>query len=305
MLRLIAALLKEMRPKQWTKNALLFAGIIFSQHLGELPRLLDAISGFLIFCGLSSVIYIFNDLHDIQSDRAHPLKRNRPLASGALPVPVAIAAGIFLAAGSLVWSFAVNWRFGAIAAGYFALMLLYTSVIKHVVILDLLVVALGFVIRAVAGVLAIENPGETLRITPWFLTCVMFLALFIVICKRRHEILLLSTEAKQHRPVLEHYSEAFLDQMVSLATTATVMSYTLYAILGVRDMPKEPGALMSPKSHDTMVYTVPFVLYGVCRYLYLVYKKEEGGAPENLVLQDWSLLINVLLWLTVIVYIFY
>lgn len=295
MLRLLSATLKELRPKQWTKNALLFAGVIFSQHLGETSRLLAALSGFLIFCGLSSVIYIFNDLHDLESDRKHPLKKNRPVASGALPVPVAWAVGIFLAAGTLTWSFSINLPFGAISLGYFVLMLLYSTTIKHMVILDLMVVAIGFVIRAIAGVLVIEKPGESLAITPWFITCVMFLALFIVICKRRHEIVLLSDDARHHRPVLEHYSEAFLDQMVSLATTATIMSYALYAILGVPETPRS----------RYMVYTVPFVLYGVCRYLYLVYKKEEGGAPENLLLQDWSLLINVVLWLTAIVLIFY
>src|SRR5690606_31501040 len=136
--------------------------------------------------GLSSVIYIFNDLHDLESDRKHPLKKNRPVASGALPVPVAWAVGIFLAAGTLTWSFSINLPFGAISLGYFVLMLLYSTTIKHMVILDLMVVAIGFVIRAIAGVLVIEKPGESLAITPWFITCVMFLALFIVICKRRH-----------------------------------------------------------------------------------------------------------------------
>lgn len=295
MTRLLTAIFKEMRPKQWTKNALLFAGIIFSQHLGETNRLLSALSGFIIFCGLSSVIYIFNDLHDVESDRMHPLKRKRPIASGDLPVPLAWTIAGVLAVVSLTWAFSINLRFGSISLAYFVLMLLYTTTIKHMVILDLMVVAIGFVIRAIAGVLVIELPGESLPITEWFITCVMFLALFIVICKRRHEILLLSGDARHHRPVLEHYSAPFLDQMVSLATTATVMSYALYAILGV---PK------SPRSH-LMVYTVPFVLYGICRYLYLVYRRDEGGAPENLLLQDWSLLVNVVLWLIAIMLIFY
>lgn len=295
MIRLISAILRALRPKQWVKNALLFAGIIFSQHLGETPRLLLALSGFAIFCALSGVIYIFNDLKDLESDRRHPLKRKRPIAAGELPVPLAWASGTALAAGALFWAFSINPAFGGISVGYFVLMLLYSQAIKHVVILDLMVVAIGFVIRAIAGVLVIEKPGEVVPITPWFITCVMFLALFIVICKRRHEIILLSEDARHHRPVLEHYSEAFLDQMVSLATTATVMSYTLYSILGV------PG---TPRSH-LMVYTVPFVLYGICRYLYLVYKKDEGGAPENLLLQDWSLLASVVMWVIVIVLIFY
>lgn len=294
MLQALVAVVQEMRPKQWTKNALLFAGIVFSQHLNEAPRLLAAIIGFLVFCGLSGVIYIFNDLHDVESDRLHPLKCKRPIASGQLPVATAWSVGVIVAALSLTGAYALNTKFGTISLIYFLLMLLYSVVIKHLVILDLMVVAIGFVIRAIAGVLAIEKPGETIAVTPWFITCIMFLALFIVICKRRHELILLSDGARQHRPVLEHYSETFLDQMVSVATTSTVMSYALYAILGV------------PAQRSTyMVYTVPFVLFGILRYLYLVYKRDEGGAPENLLLQDWYLLVNVLLWLISMVLIFY
>ncbi|MGI8907100.1 MAG: decaprenyl-phosphate phosphoribosyltransferase [Candidatus Sumerlaeaceae bacterium] len=290
------AIVQELRPKQWTKNFLLFAGVLFSNHFREKDRLFDALTGFVIFCGLSGVIYILNDLRDAPSDRQHPLKCKRPIASGALPVPVAVTLAVVLLAFVLDWAYYLNTRFGHISLFYFALMVLYTLVLKHVVILDLMVVAIGFVIRGIAGVFAIERSGETIPITPWFITCVLFLALFIVICKRRHELVLLSSAARHHRPVLEHYSPAFLDQMVNVATTATVMSYALYVTLGVSQKENLRGG---------MVYTLPFVVYGVFRYLYLVYKREEGGSPELLLLQDPSLLVCVLLWLGTVTWIMY
>ncbi len=287
-MRLASATLRAMRPKQWTKNLLLFAGIIFSQHLGDPRRVVAALAGFLVFCGLSGVIYIVNDIRDADSDRKHPLKCRRPIASGDLPVPAAWSVAAVVGSVCLVAAWFLNPEFGVAATIYFVMMLAYSIRIKHVVILDLMTVALGFVVRAVAGVKAIELPGEDIPITPWFKTCVLFLALFIVICKRRHEIILLAGSASHHRPVLEHYSRTFLDQMVSVATAATVISYSLYVTLGVKaDNPR----------HQYMVWTVLFVLYGVFRYLYLVYKREQGGAPESTFLQDPALLINVALWL--------
>ena len=304
---MISAIIREMRPKQWTKNLLLFAGVIFAQKLHEPHRVLDALFAFIIFCGLSSAVYIINDIRDAQSDREHPLKSKRPIASGELPVPIAaaIAAGLIIV--GIIWAFFIHWRPGAplaeslnwwfaiFAIIYLVLMTAYSLGLKHVVILDLMIVAIGFVLRAMAGVHAIENPGEMIRITPWFITCVLFLALFIVICKRRHELLLLSHAARQHRPVLEHYTPAFLDQMVSVATAATVLSYALYVTLGVTQTPR----------NTQMVYTIPFVLYGIFRYLFLVYKREEGGAPEILLLQDRWLLANVVLWLVTVLAILY
>lgn len=289
-IRLLTAILQELRPKQWTKNLLLFAGILFSNHFRERDRLLHAFYGFVIFCALSGVIYIINDLKDADSDRQHPLKCKRPIASGALPVPIAIIVAIGLLAFVLDWAYFLNTRFGHLSLFYFALMVAYSMGLKHVVILDLMIVAIGFVIRGIGGVLAIEHANEHIPITPWFITCVLFLALFIVICKRRHELVLLSASARHHRPVLEHYSPAFLDQMVNVATTATVMSYALYVTLGVQ----QKGNMRA------MVYTLPFVIYGVFRYLYLVYKRDEGGSPELLLLQDFSLLICVLLWLVTV-----
>lgn len=291
-----AAVLQELRPKQWIKNLLLFAGVIFTHNLADPNRLFRAFLGFLVFCGLSGVVYIYNDIRDAASDRQHPLKCKRPIACGELSVSVAAGVGVVLALVCLVGAFFLNARFGAAALVYFSVMLLYSAVLKHMVILDLMIVSLGFVIRAVAGVLVIEYPGEDFRITPWFITCILFLALFIILCKRRHEIVLLSDTARHHRPVLEHYSPAFLDQMVSIATAATVLSYTLYITSGITN---------DPKRQDYMILTLPFVLYGVFRYLYLVYKKDEGGSPEAMLLKDPGLLINVVLWLVTIAIINY
>lgn len=292
MTRLLPAIIQELRPKQWTKNLLLFAGVIFSNHFREPDRLMAAFIGFVVFCALSGVVYIINDVKDAESDRNHPLKRKRPIASGQLPISVALGVGALLVTAALLTAFEMNAKFGRISLFYFVLMVLYSVALKHVVILDLLIVSIGFVIRGVAGVFAIEKAGESIQITPWFITCVLFLALFIILCKRRHEVVLLSASARHHRPVLEHYSPVFLDQMVNVATTATVMSYALYVTLGV-----------AGRGFDNMVYTLPFVLYGVFRYLYLVYKRDEGGSPELLLLQDPSLLINVLLWLIAVTWI--
>jgi 4-hydroxybenzoate polyprenyltransferase len=281
------AYFKLLRPKQWTKNLLLFAGLVFSNHYREANRVYCALIGFAVFCGLSCIIYIINDYRDMESDRQHPLKCRRPLASGEIKPAAALVLALGLALGSTFLTLQLPERFQVVSALYLAMMVLYSLWLKHIVILDLMIVAIGFVIRAVAGIYSIEKQHEAIIITPWFITCVLFLALFIVICKRRHEIVLLSGRAHHHRPVLEHYSPAFLDQMVNVATTATVISYALYATLGVAG---KPGASL-------MVLTLPFVIYGVFRYLYLVYKRDQGGSPEILLFQDAGLLIAILLWI--------
>ena len=288
-------ILKLLRPRQWTKNLLLFAGLIFSQHFTEPPRILKAALGFVVFCLLSSIVYVVNDLKDSESDRLHPLKSLRPIASGAVSKSRArmVAVGLCIPALLIIFMF-FGIRFQVLSLAYLVMMLLYSIWLKHVVILDLMIVSLGFVLRAAGGIFAIEYPGESIMITPWFITCIMFLALFVVICKRRHEIVLLSDEAKSHRPVLEHYSPLFLDQMINVATTATVISYALYVTLPA----------VSGRSGQ-MVITLPFVLYGIFRYLYLVYKKDEGGSPEILLFQDFSLLAVVVMWLIAVVLILY
>ncbi|MBN1899950.1 decaprenyl-phosphate phosphoribosyltransferase [Candidatus Sumerlaeota bacterium] len=289
---MIWALIQSLRPKQWIKNLLLFAGVIFTANLKNPALLGRSFAGFVIFCLLSGVVYLINDLKDARSDRNHPVKKNRPIASGRLSPGAAYTAIFLLGIPSLVASFYLGIPFGICAASYVILVTLYSLYLKHYVILDLMMVAMGFVIRAIAGIEVIATRDYIPEITPWFIACALFLALFLAICKRRHEILLLNNGVTGHRPVLEEYSPAFLDQMVAISTTATIISYALWSTIG-------------KFAHYRMIFTLPFVLYGIFRYLYLVYKKEEGGAPEALLLKDRSLLIDILLWLFFTIFLLY
>lgn len=292
MVQQLRYILQAMRPRQWLKNALVFAGLIFAEKATQVGLIINTIEAFFAFSLLSGSIYIFNDLLDLESDRFHPEKKNRPLASGKLDKNVAWGASIVAGIVALIWSFFITRSFGYCAVFYAVMTLWYTAQLKHVVIMDLLILGLGFVIRAYAGILAINVPGQPpVEATPWFLACTLFLALFIAMCKRRHEIDLLRDMANQHRVVLEEYSKPFLDQMVSVTTSSTVLTYALYAI--------------SQTEHPEIIYTLPFVLYGIFRYLYLVYHRSEGGAPEATLLKDPTMILNILLWLAAMVYIYY
>jgi 4-hydroxybenzoate polyprenyltransferase len=299
---MIAFLLQTMRPRQWTKNLLLFAGVVFSENLDNAIMLRNAAAAFVIFCVLSGVVYILNDVVDAESDRAHPAKRNRPIAAGRLPVATAVTAAIAMGVAALAAAFLVGVEFGFCALTYLALTLSYSFYFKHVVILDLMLLALGFVLRAIAGVWAIRIPDAAVPLTAWFLACTFFLALFLAICKRRHELVLLEGQAQAHRPVLEEYSPGFLDQMVSVATAATVISYAMYTTsqgaIGASAEQQANGA--SP-----MIYSLPFVVYGIFRYLYQVYRKQQGGAPETVLLTDVSMIVNILLWMLTVLYVMY
>ena len=288
---MVKTLFQALRPKQWTKNLLIFAGIIFSQNLSNLHMSRNVVLAFVDFCLLSGVVYLINDIKDRNTDREHPEKRLRPIASGALSVQAAIVWAVVLSLIALGGAFLITVSFGICAVVYLVLLTAYSFHLKHIVILDIMVLSLGYVLRAVAGVAAIRVANVEIIITPWFITCTLFLALFIVICKRRHELLLLDNRAGNHRRVLQEYTPAFLDQMVAVTTSATVISYALWTTLG------------QFKGH--MVYTLPFVVYGIFRYLYIVYRKEEGGAPEIALLRDRSLLINIFLWLIAVVLLLY
>ena len=285
----VAAVL-SLRPRQWAKNLFVFAGLIFSQSLFS-PLVWPALAAFLIFCALSGAVYVFNDLADIEKDRLHPAKRNRPIARGALPVPAAAALGVGLLAGSLIAAAFLPLGFGLTAAAYAALLIAYSIWLKHIVIVDVLTVAVGFVLRAVAGAEAIA-----VEISGWLVICTILIALFLALGKRRHEYRTLRGEAAAHRPILAEYSESFLDQMVAVVTASTVTAYALYT------MSPETVAKFNTR---LLPVTLPFVLYGIFRYLYLLYRRELGGNPSDLLLNDRALLVNTGLWMLSLLIIIY
>jgi 4-hydroxybenzoate polyprenyltransferase len=278
---MIAALLKTMRPRQWTKNAFVLAALVFDGKLLVPHFFFRALSAFLLFCAISSAVYIINDLADMERDRQHPAKRTRPLPSGQLPPKVAVVAAALIIIISLPLAYLLDPLFGAIAGSYLFTITLYSFWLKNIVILDVLIVAAGFVLRVAAGV-AVVNAE---RFSPWLYLCMVFLALFIAISKRRHELVLLNETANAHRSIFDDYSTLLLDDMVRLVTTCTAMAYSLYTF----------SAPNLPQNH-AMMLTIPFVLYGLFRYMYLVDVKGEGGAPEELVLKDKPLLLAIVLW---------
>ncbi|HYM14199.1 MAG TPA: decaprenyl-phosphate phosphoribosyltransferase [Dehalococcoidia bacterium] len=282
-------LLRAMRPRQWTKNGIVFLAFVFAvgqqYHLSELstwlPKVVEASIAFACFCAVSSADYLVNDIRDIESDRAHPRKRRRPIAAGLLPVSTAWGAAVVLAAVGNAGAFALNWRMGIVVLAYTVLMVAYSYRLKHVVLLDLFVIAAGFVLRAMAGALAIGVP-----ISPWLYVVTALGALFLGINKRRAELELLADGAVNHRKILDEYSTDLLDQMASTVTAAVLMAYGLYTFT----------AEGLPKNHSMML-TIPFVLYGIFRYLYLVHTKSEGGSPEEVLLRDVPIMLTVIGWI--------
>lgn len=272
-----------MRPRQWTKNLLVFAALIFSRNLFNPSMLRESVIAFVIFCLLSGSVYTLNDLLDVQQDRTHPKKSQRPLASGKLRPLTAIVSGALLVLLSLANAFWLNPGFGAIALGYFILQIAYSTLLKHVVIIDVLAVSTGFVLRAIAGAEVISVP-----ISSWLLVCTILLALFLSLGKRRHEIILLEENAANHRKILYEYSPGLLDQMISVVTASTVVAYALYT------MSEET---VTKFQTDNLKYTIPFVLYGIFRYLYLIHQRSEGGSPEKILYNDKPLLLNIILYL--------
>ena len=295
----IGNIIRLLRPKQWAKNALLFAGLVFSQSYLQTESVKLSVLGFLIFCMISSTVYIFNDIVDVDSDRLHPNKSSRPIASGAISVSRAIVLGVilFLLALSVTCLF-LNIPFLIASLTYFLVMLLYIFVLKHCVIFDIMTISLGFVIRAIAGVVVLQTDVRQVPLTPWFVCTVFFLSLFLVVCKRRHEVAVLDRDdAVQHRKVLTEYSLPLLDQMVSISTTATIICYALYSVLGVYTV--QGVKIQHP---DWVIWTLPFVVFGIFRYLYLVYQKTEGGAPESVLFDDWGIIGCVFLWTVAILF---
>jgi len=287
---MLLPLLKTMRPKQWGKNIFILAALVFDVKLFVPQYLFRSLAAVALFCAISSVVYLINDIADIEKDRQHPAKRNRPLASGALSPRVALIAALLLAAISLPAGFLLSPAFGAIATVYLLSMVLYSFWLKNIVIVDVLTVASGFVLRVLAGVVLVN----TARFSPWLYLCMVLLALFIAISKRRHELVLLEENANAHRSIFDEYSLPLLDDMTRMVTASAAMAYSLYTF----------SAPNLPQNH-AMMLTIPFVLYGLFRYMYLVHIKQEGGEPEELVLKDRPLLLTVMLWGLTVVLILY
>ncbi|HZT77608.1 MAG TPA: decaprenyl-phosphate phosphoribosyltransferase [Vicinamibacterales bacterium] len=288
---LAANLIVSLRPGQWTKNLLVFAGVLFGQRLLDAAAVGRSLAAFVIFCALSGAVYLVNDVADREQDRLHPLKATRPIASGALPVPTAIAVALVLAAAAVAAAFVVSTPFGGVAVAYLALQALYSGPLKRIVILDVLTLAIGFVLRAVAGAVAVD-----VEISHWLLVCTLLLALFIALAKRRHEVVLLADDASSHRRILGEYSAYLLDQMIAVVTASTLIAYIFYTV-----SPETQAKFGTP----WLGLTIPFPLYGIFRYLYLVHKREGGGSPADLLLTDRPLLVCVALWALAVALIIY
>ena len=287
----LGLLFKLLRPYQWSKNLFLFGPLVFSKRLFEDQFVFPVLIGFCLFSIASSSGYIFNDIRDIENDRQHPKKRNRPVASGRVSVPFAMGLSIILGITSVAASFYVKPSFGLIVLGYLLLNTLYSITLKHLVILDVMAIAAGFVLRVMAGAKLVEVYPSN-----WLIICTILLSLFLGFSKRRHELLLLPEKAQNHRKVLRHYSSYFLDQMIAVVTSATLMSYMLYTV-------SEQTVQFFGTRH--LIWTIPFVLYGIFRYLYLVHQKAEGGDPADTILGDLPMLFNFLLWVMTCILIIY
>ena len=306
-MRLAKDILSSMRPYQWVKNLFIFPALIFSKHLFEPHHLFLSLAAFALFCLLSGTIYIFNDLMDVEEDRHHPVKKTRPIPSGRLPEGVAwVVFGVFSLVG-LSLAFMLGMGFGLISVFYYVINILYSTRLKRVVILDVLIVSMGFVIRAAAGGLVLN-----VEVSPWLLVCTTLIALFLVLAKRRHERTLLDERASmlvelsiatgdearalKYRRSLDDYSTQFLDQMIAVTTACTLMAYMLYTM---------SDDAITKFGGTKLIYTSPFVIYGIFRYLYLIHEKKEGGSPTRALLGDRPLVADITLWGLSVVVILY
>ncbi len=291
-MKTIVGLLRLMRPKQWLKNTFLFAGVIFSKLFTVPAALLNSLLAFGIFCLLSGAVYALNDAVDAERDRAHPEKKNRPVAAGVISRPLAFGWSFILAVGGLTAAWFINQSFFIVGAAYLALNLLYSFWGKRVVILDVFLIAFGFVLRAVGGVEALVELSPGLTFSTWFLGVTLFLALFLGLEKRRAELKSLAAGAATHRETLSQYTVHLLDQMSAIVTSATVVSYSLYTMW---------PSTVENFGTEALIYTVPFVLFGIFRYLYIVEKHNLGGNPSSILAKDVYLLVDVLLWVVAVV----
>jgi len=277
----LSGLVKSMRPRQWPKNAFVFVALLFDRKLFDPASVAAVLGAFVLLCLMSSAVYLMNDLADIESDRQHPTKKNRPLPSGQLNPRVAMVASFLLAAVSLVAGYFLSLHLAIILLLYLVSQIAYTFKLKHIVLIDVLTIALGFILRIAAGVAVIEVE----RFSPWLYVFGGFLALFMALGKRRAELSLLGEEAGSHRAILDDYSLDLIDRLQGIVTTSAVVAYSLYTFL----------AEGLPENH-AMMLTIPFVLYAIFRYLYLIHVRGEGGAPEEILLRDKPLQITLALY---------
>lgn len=285
---IVVALIKAIRPKQATKNLFVYTALVFAGQLFQWPQFLRATFGFLLFTMVAGSIYLLNDLLDVEKDRLHPKKRTRPIASGALPVPLAWVAFVVLGLCGTAIGFRLSLLFGLTLAAYFVLQIAYCFRLKHIVLLDVFTVATGFVLRTASGGFAIG-----VHISPWLMLFSLQLALFLGFGKRRQEIVLQGDNAEKSRAILSEYSLPFLDPMIVIVSAVTIVCYSVYSV-------DSPTAV----THPHLWITVPFIIYGVCRYLYLVYQKGWGGAPDEVLLKDRELLFSVILWFLTVMLVF-
>jgi 4-hydroxybenzoate polyprenyltransferase len=289
-LQTLRALLISMRPKQWIKNVLIFTALVFDEKLLDPQALLNTVAGFMLFCLVSSTVYILNDITDLEADRSHPKKRNRPIASGALPISIARWSIFLLLLVAFPLAYLLSSSFFLILLSYLFLSLAYSKWLKHIVIIDVFVLASFYVIRVIAGLTLIE----VTRFSPWLYVVTTLLALYIGLGKRRAELTLLSDDAFAHRKVLDGYTAPLLDQYITIVSATTIVAYSLYTF----SAPNLP-------ENNSMMLTIPFAIYGILRYLYLVQTNQGGGAPEEVLLTDRPLQITMILWGLVVLVLLY
>jgi 4-hydroxybenzoate polyprenyltransferase len=275
----ISALFRTLRPKQWTKNGFIFAALIFDEKLFQPEPLIKTMIGFVLLCLISGTVYLINDLIDVEKDRQHPKKKFRPIPAGELPINVAIGAAVMLPLLSLPFAFFLQPLFGVILTVYLLLQIAYSFALKNIVIIDVLTIAAGFVLRVAAGVPLVEAE----RFSPWLYVFTTLLALFLGLGKRRQELVLLKNNIGATRSILKEYNIPFLDSMMSIVTTGTIVTYSFYTF----------SAPNLPNNH-LMMLTIPFVIYGIFRYLYVIHVQGNGGAPDEVLLTDRPLQVNIL-----------
>lgn len=294
-MKTLTHIILAMRPNQWTKNLVLFAGVVFSKNFLHTRLVLRSFQGFIIFCLLSGAVYILNDVFDRDKDRKHPEKIKRPVASGALGVGSATAVSVVIILAAALYSWFIGREFFLFMAFFLFVNLAYTLALRDIVILDVIGISLSFIARAGAGVAVLHPVIPSVEFSPWLWICTFFLSLFLAICKRRNEFLVLE-EASSHRKSLAEYSEHLLDQLVGLTATSTIVSYSIYTVW--------PGTI-AKFGTNMLVLTIPFVIFGIMRYLYLVYRKNKGGDPSSMLLTEKQIMVDIFLWIIVTAIIIY